>query len=220
MRRNIEREVDSKSRRRLLTLGVNTKPQTAAGKDALSPLAWEFHNRALADKGRKTATQRFFWTAFDHVSSKPLDVDNFSPKFMGTLEQSDISLIKTHLTDVWTSSSAGDKNKRSFLIQVKGPQLLLTCGDADPLELLLKTDSTASVTMKFKIPDIVAIIDAIAKQHCTYEIAGDPGGLIRISWSDALASFDYYLPTVGTDGRYINRRVATMLANDLPLAAE
>jgi hypothetical protein len=33
---------------------------------------------------------------------------------------------------------------------------------------------------------MVALFNEIATQHCTYEIAGDPGGLIRISWSDAL----------------------------------
>jgi hypothetical protein len=220
VRRNIEREVTSKSRRRLLTIKVNTQPKTAAGKDATSPLGWEFHNRALAEKNRTSATQTFFWTAFNNITSKPLDVDNFNPKFVGTLEQSDINLIKTHLTDVWTDSAAADKNKRNFLLQFKDRKLTLNCGDADPMELLLQTDSTASVSMKFKFPDMVALFNEIATQHCTYEIAGDPGGLIRISWSDALASYDYYLPTLGTDGRYINRRVAPMLPNDLPLAAE
>ena len=220
VRRNIEREVTSKSRRRLLSIKVNTQPQTAAGKDAPSPLSWEFHNRALADKGRKTALQRFFWTSLKNITAKPLDVDNFNPQFVGTLEQSDISLIKTHLTDVWMSSTAADKNKRNFLLQLKDQQLTLKCGDAEPIELMLKTDSTASTSMKFKIPDIVSVIDQISKQHGTYEIAGDPGGLIRISWTDHLASYDYYLPTIGSDGRHMNRRVAPMLVHDLPMAAE
>ena len=96
----------------------------------------------------------------------------------------------------------------------------LKCGDADPMELVLKTDSTAAVSMKFKIPDIVAVIDQIADQHSTYEIAGDSGGLIRISWADKLGSYDYYLPTLGSDGRHMNRRVAPMRINDLPMAAE
>ena len=220
VRRRIEREVSSKSRRRLLTIQVNSNPQTAAGKDATSPLSWEFHNRALAEKSKSSATQTFFWTAFNNVSSKPLDVDNFNPQFVGTLEQSDISLIKTHLLDVWTASTAADKNKRNFLLQLKGGQLSLKCGDAEPMELVLKTDSTAAVSMKFKIPDIVAVIDQIADQHSTYEIAGDPGGLIRISWADKLGSYDYYLPTLGSDGRLMNRRVAPMRINDLPMAAE
>ena len=220
VRRRIEREVSSKSRRRLLTIQVNTKPQTAAGKEAASPLSWEFHNRALAEKKKTTATQKFFWTALNSITSKPLDVDNFNPQFVGTLEQSDISLIKTHLTDVWSESTAADKNKRNFVIQLKDKQLTLKCGDAEPMDLELKTDSTATVSMKFKIPDIVSVIDQIADQHSTYEIAGDPGGLIRISWSDHLGSYDYYLPTLGSDGRHMNRRVAPMLVNDLPMAAE
>jgi hypothetical protein len=220
VRRRIEREVGSKSRRRLLTVQVNTNPKTAAGKDAGSPLSWEFHNRALAAKNKSTATQTFFWTALNRVSSKPLDVDNFNPQFVGILEQSDISLIKTHLLDVWSKSTAADKNKRNFLLQLKDKQLALKCGDADPLELQLKTDCTDMLSMKFKIPDIVAVIDHIADQHSTYEIAGDPGGLIRISWSDTFGSYDYYLPTLGSDGRYMNRRVAPMRVTNMPMAAE
>ena len=219
-RRRMEKEITSKSRRRLLTIKVNTEPKKATGQAAISPLSWEFHNRALAEKGKSTANQTFFWTALNSIPSKPLDVDNFNPSFRGTLEQSDISSIKTHLLDVWTESTAADKNKRNFLLQLKDKQLTLKCGDAEAVDLKLNTDSTASVNMKFKIPDIVALVDLIAAQHSTYEIAGDPGGLIRISWSDSFASYDYYLPTIGVDGRYINRRVAPMSDNQLPMAAE
>jgi hypothetical protein len=217
-RRRIEREVSSAARRRLLTIKVNPSPKTAAGGDALSPLSWELHNRALA--GRSSANQTFFWTDLNNISAKPLDVDNFRPEFTGSLDQSDVVLINSHLLASWRASTAGDKNKRVFLLELNGQDLKLTCGDADPLSLTLKTNFAGKQIMRFRIADIDGLIGHIADQHAVYEISGDSGGLLRFSWADDLAFYDYFIPTVGMDGRLMSRRVANMRPSPLPLAAE
>ena len=220
VRRRIEREVSSRGRRRLLTVKVNTAPKTSADKDAESPLSWEFHNKALADKERSTANQTFFWTALNSVGAKPLDVDHFSPEFRGTLDQSDIVLLNTHLLSTWRASKSSTKNRDAFLIELKGQELTLTCGDADPLKLELKTRHVGKLVMRFRISDIDALINEIADQHCVYELAGDTSGLLKISWTDDFGAYDYFIPTLGMDGRLMSRRVAPMRPSPTALAAE
>lgn len=218
VRQRLEKEFSSPARRRLLTIKANTVPKTATGADAQSPLSWELHNRALGQ--RSSANQMFYWTALGNISAKPLDVDHFAPEFTGSLDQSDMVLINSHLLSSWRASTAGDKNKRPFLLELNGQDLKLTCGDADPLELTLKTSFSGRSVMRFRIADINGLISQIADQHAVVELSGDSSGLLKFSWSDHWAAYDYFIPTLGADGRLINRRVAPMRPSPMPLAAE
>ena len=220
VRRRLEREVSSRGRRRLLTVKVNTAPTSTEGKATESPLSWEIHNKALADEGRSTANQTFFWTALSSIGAKPLDVDHFSPEFRGTLDQSDIVLLNTHLLSAWRASKSSTKNRDPFLIELKGQELTLTCGDADPLKLELKTRHVGKLVMRFRISDIDALINEIADQHCVYELAGDTSGLLKISWTEDSGAYDYFIPTLGMDGRLMSRRVAPMRPSPTASAAE
>jgi hypothetical protein len=92
-RRRLEKEMDDPARRRFLTLVVNKDPKRADGRDAESALSWDLHNRALAKANRSTANQSFYWTSLAKTQAKPLDIDNFTPRYHGALEQSEIQEI-------------------------------------------------------------------------------------------------------------------------------
>ena len=219
-RGRLEREVRSRARRHLLTMKVNTAPKRADDTDASSPLSWELHNRALSDKNRSSANQSFFWTDLASVRSRPLDVDNFAPEFKGTLEQSDIIVVEAQLLDPWRQNKAGNKNARAFQIEVQDNKIRMICGDADPFDLTMNSDYRGKTTMRFRISDIDALFSHIAETHAIFEISGDSGGLLRVSWSDDFAHYDYFIPTIGADGRLLNRRVAPMRIAAMPMAAE
>jgi hypothetical protein len=65
------------------------------------------------------------------------------------------------------------------------------------------------------------LFQLLCDQHVTgYTLAGDEGGLLRLSWEDQNGFFDFYLPTLGSDGKLQSRRVAPMRSGPMLIAAE
>ena len=220
-RKLIEREISDAGRRRFLSLQLETNPKTSEGKPAESPLSWELHNRALAEKQRPAAAKSFFWTALGKVTAKPLDVDNFSPQFVGTLDDVDLHMINDQLLKPWAANMAGNKAQRAFMLSLKNRELKVSCGDGDPLVLNFKTECEDTINMKFRIQDMYLLFQLLCDQHVTgYTLAGDEGGLLRLSWEDQNGFFDFYLPTLGSDGKLQSRRVAPMRSGPMLIAAE
>ena len=200
---------------------VGKEQAIAEGKPAESPLSWELHNRALAEKQRPAAAKSFFWTALGKVTAKPLDVDNFSPQFVGTLDDVDLHMINDQLLKPWAANMAGNKAQRAFMLSLKNRELKVSCGDGDPLVLNFKTECEDTINMKFRIQDMYLLFQLLCDQHVTgYTLAGDEGGLLRLSWEDQNGFFDFYLPTLGSDGKLQSRRVAPMRSGPMLIAAE
>lgn len=220
-RRRIEKEMDDAARRRFLTLKVNNKPLTATGKPAESPISWELHNRALAKAQRSTADQTFYWTALSNIVAKPLDIDNFKPQFHSTLAQEELQEIFGQLLKPWKENKDSKKSTRMFNLKLEDQQITVTCGDDDPMELSAKVACTQKISMNFRIPDIHGVFEVLCNYHGSdYQLSGDPGGLLRLSWSDKYGEYGFHFPTVGSDGKLQSRRVAHMRSETELLAAE
>ena len=221
MRRRMEKELDDAARRRFLTLKVNTNPKTKEGLPAESALSWELHNQALANANRSTANQSFYWTSLAKTQAKPLDIDNFTPRYHCALGQNEIQEIFEQLLKPWKSNTDSKKATRVFSLKLEDQELSVICGDADAMPLSAKITSAESFVMNFRILDIYNVFSVFCDKHWSdYRLSGDPSGLLRISWSDQYGDYAIHLPTVGTDGKLQSRRVGPMLSAPVLLAAE
>jgi hypothetical protein len=221
VRRRMEKEMDDPARRRFLSLKINTEPKTAEGKPAESPLSWELHNRALAQANRSSAKQSFYWTALSNITAKPLDIDNFNPQFQCALDQDELRQIFQQHLEPWKTSVDSKKSSRVFALRLEDHQLEVICGDADPVVLSARVDCPEKLVMNFRMQDMHAIFEALCKKPGSdYQLIGDPAGLLRISWQDKFGVYQFHQPTIAADGKLQNRRVAPMLPEPTPLAAE
>ena len=74
--------------------------------------------------------------------------------------------------------------------------------DQEPLNIKLAKHVTGRFTLTFRIRDLYVLVQSLLKQRASqFDLSGDEGGLLSVSWSDALGSYAVYLPTVGADGR-------------------
>ena len=74
--------------------------------------------------------------------------------------------------------------------------------DQEPLNIKLAKHVTGRFTLTFRIRDLYVLVQLLLKQRASqFDLSGDEGGLVSVSWSDALGSYAVYLPTVGADGR-------------------
>ena len=230
-RRKLERQIRDRGERSLITIKANLNPVTAAGKIGASAMSWSCENSAFVGVANVKAISQVYWTHFSNITQRPMDVDNFQPEFTGTLDASDLQLIRALIPKPRAiSKSKGKKSEtqdevstkvpRTVLLQVEGDKLTVTVGDADPLELGFVNDSVEPVKVRMRAQDLYASLTCLQELDCqSLQLSGEDGGLVKLSWEDGFGFYQLHHPTCGTDGKLHARRVNTLRVKQPAAAA-
>ena len=220
-RRRLEKKISSYEKRRLIDMDFDDKPMQADGKTpADSPMSWVTLNSALRNKGRRSATEQFYWYDLAKTPHKPLDVENFRPQFEAVLGADDIHAIFDRTLKEWGRSMDSNKNSRTVKLVYKQDILSVSLKDEAGTDIELTQSSGDMCEMPFRPRDMHDLFAILVEQHGSqYTLKGDDGGLLEISWSDKMADYWVFLPTSSSDGRLQTRRVAPMRLSSPQMAA-
>ncbi len=210
-RKRMELWVRDQNVRRHIAIQADHEPKRADGTPAESPMAWISGNAILLSRSSKNATQQFFWSDLSHADFKPLDLDNFQPQFNAAIDDVDLDRLFMDRLKAWGASKSPTKQAMTATLKFDADKLEILIKDHEPLDIKLAKPVTGRFTLSFRIRDLYDLIQSLLKQRASqFDLSGDEGGLLSVSWSDALGSYAVYLPTVGADGRLQSRRMSPM----------
>lgn len=213
-RKRMELWVRDQNVRRHIAIQADHEPKRADGSPAESPMAWISGNAILLSRSSKNATQQFFWSDLSHADFKPLDLDNFQPQFNAAIDDVDLDRLFMDRLKAWGASKSPTKQAMTANLKFDSDKLEILIKDHEPLDIKLAKPVTGRFTLSFRIRDLYDLVQSLLKQWASqFDLSGDEGGLLSVSWSDALGSYAVYLPTVGADGRLQSRRMSPMRLN-------
>jgi hypothetical protein len=212
----------NKATRCLLDLTV------AATPTGQSDLRW-----AVSNTAKPGSDKAYAWESIAAQDHKPLEVDRFSASF--TVDIAKTSLVQLYIErlKVWqakekakkadefaSASKKAEKAKKVITIRFAGSELGYSMeGDAD-LALPLAGSIASPLAMSFRPRDLFALLSKLKEQKAsTFQLSGDAGGMLRVSWSDDLGTYCIYQPTVNKRGELEAKRLAPMQSVTVPLAA-
>lgn len=221
-RKRMEMWVRDQNVRRHIAIQADQEPKRADGSPAESPMAWISGNAILLSRSSKNATQQFFWSDLSHADFKPLDLDNFQPQFNAAIDDVDLDRLFMDRLKAWGASKSPTKQAMIAILKFDADKLEILIKDHEPLDIKLAKPGTGRFTLTFRIRDLYDLVQSLLKQRASqFDLSGDEGGLLSVSWSDALGSYAVYLPTVGADGRLQSRRMSPMrVSSPAIMAAE
>ena len=210
-RKRMEMWVRDQNVRRHIAIQADHEPKRADGSPAESPMAWISGNAILLSRSSKNATQQFFWSDLSHADFKPLDLDNFQPQFNAAIDDVDLDWLFMDRLKAWGASKSPTKQAMTATLKFDADKLEILIKDHEALDIKLAKPVTGRFTLSFRIRDLYDLVQSLLKQRASqFDLSGDEGGLLSVSWSDALGSYAVYLPTVGADGRLQSRRMSPM----------
>jgi hypothetical protein len=210
-RKRMEMWVRNQNVRRHIAIQADHEPKRADGSPAESPMAWISGNAILLSRSSKNATQQFFWSDLSHADFKPLDLDNFQPQFNAAIDDVDLDRLFMDRLKAWGASKSPTKQAMTATLKFDADKLEILIKDHEALDIKLAKPVTGRFTLSFRIRDLYDLVQSLLKQRASqFDLSGDEGGLLSVSWSDALGSYAVYLPTVGADGRLQSRRMSPM----------
>ncbi len=219
-RRRIEHLLRDRNARRHISIVADQDPVKKDGKKAESPMAWRSGNDVLMEKSSENATQQFYWSNMANIDHKPLDIENFNAQFSTAIDDTDVSLILNGPVKEWEKSTSSTKHKFAFSLTFDANKLILQTGEKDPYEYKLRTSVSGRYTLSIRAKDMMDLLKQLAAQDAAeFQLEGDEGGLLRVTWSDRLGRYTINMPTATRDGGWTTRRVAPMRINAPKLIA-
>jgi hypothetical protein len=220
-RKQMERDLDNRLRRRRIEFEAKFSPKRADGKPALSPMAFEVFYAALEEKKPDSARQQFYWNFIGNADQRPVDQEHFDHQFEDLLDQEDIAILLTGPFDKWSKEKGSNKNKAPVLFAYDGKKLSVKVNGNEPINFIRKVDLGAKYKMSFRAREFHRLLQALAAEDCqSFRMRGDEGGLLEISWSNSTGQWAVYMPTVNAKGDLETRRVSPMRVKNLQQAAE
>jgi hypothetical protein len=218
----LQKDLSTLAKRRRIEYSFVDKPLGKDGKETKSPISMEVRYQALVDAAEKDPIKQFFWNDLRGQRNKPLDVDHFTPQFVTVLDQVDAVQILNGPYQGWDESKNGAKGKSTTSLIFEDDQLTIRVTKKDDHIVKLAHSVGGSFTLTFNQKDIYDLLTLITKQHADkYQIRGDEGGLMSVSWEDKIGTYTVNLPTITKSGNLETRRVSVMrFAAQPQLAAE
>ena len=211
-RKALERMLRDRAARRLADIAPDYAPKLANDKPALSRIAWNLTNSALAAAQRPNAVRPYFWNDMANRSVTPLDLDNFKPQFEVAITIQDLRDAYTRFFIKWQDKAPGKDFKKLVSLNFNNQSLTLKCPGEEDVSVGIIGRVTAISEMQFRPRDLQRLVEKLIRQPVDeFKLAGDKTGLLGVSWSDAYADYEVYVPICGNDGRLISRRVAQMV---------
>lgn len=220
--KRLERDLSNLTKRRRIEYDINLSPKLSDNvTPAKSPMSFEVVYAALEEKGRENARQQYYWNYMGNTEHKPVDKEFFDAQFQDSLDQEDIALLLTGPFEKWLSDQASTKNKSPVVFSYVGRELSVKVNGQEPLTFTRSKEMKSKYTMSFKARDFHRLLRELSNQDCqSFTMKGDEGGLLEISWSDDLADYAVYMPTVNLKGELETRRVSHMRIKTIQDAAE
>ena len=196
----LAKAVKSRAERCLLNITANWDDDSAC---------LNLTNAALTSINSPKAECEYSFVSLEDLSHRPCDVDGFKPQFAVDVTLADLqSLYDGFLAD-WKTTKAGSKNKKHVTLVLNANQMAWQLDGKDDHVIPVSNATKARMTMKFRPRDLHDLVDKlIALRAVGVQIKGDSGGLLCVSFSDAVGDYKIYLPTATSDHQLEHRRVA------------
>jgi len=172
-------------------------------------LSWELRNAALVKKDGTGGITELAWHGLAGRYLTPLTVDGFRPRFKATITRADITAL---LGKRFAAGGTGAKAAASsepfdleFLGDAFSPRTLGEVGTpgGDP--------SAEPVGIHCREADAYGLLVALAAQPvASFTFEGDPRGLLGVSWSDQLGSYEVFIPARNAEGGLNPSRLAPL----------
>ena len=193
-----------------------------SGEAKGASVVWTAVNTALDPfKNASKACRKFNWVDLAGQVEMPLNVVGFNPSLCRVCSMDE---IKAHYKEKYISEEAGAKGKKKTEkvdAAFHGVPVARTAnGDLD-LDKLRAAQPKQRVSLSFRLADIKAFFQALTQQKATeFVLSADPGGLLCAQFTDDLATYEVFLPTVSADGKRLQNRRIEPMRFDTPLDDE
>jgi hypothetical protein len=220
-RKELEKNISSYEKRRLIDFTYDLQPKDKTGKkDVDASMAWASCNGALKDAGRSSATQQYYWYPITKLESRPLEPKYFEPSVRFVLKSDDLRTIYRGPLKAWEESKDSAKTSKMVTLKNEGESLHVTIKEGGSVTVGTEKAEGPVTVVRFRPRDLANLFSMLSHQHGSdYHFEIDDAGLLMVAWEDKFASYQVYLPTATKDGRLESRKVAPMRIS-LPMAAE
>lgn len=174
-------------------------------------LAWTLRNSALVKSDGTGGTRELAWTSLRGRYLTPLTVDGFRPRFRATITKADITALlgKRYAAGGATGKAAASTEPfdMEFVGDAFSPRIMVEVGAPGG------GGSAEPVGIRCREADAHGLLLALSAQAAgSFTFEGDPRGLLSVSWSDALGSYEVFIPARTTEGGLNPSRLAPIEA--------
>ena len=172
---------------------------------------WQSTDRALAAKNRDNAVNVFDFEDMASMGTKPLDVDGFKPQFTVSVTAADLKALFDSSLKVWESGMASNKSTKLMQLGFGAGKVTHTLEGGSPYSIAIKGMVVGTHSLQFRPRDLVDCVKALLATEATmFELKGDTGGMLGVTFSDANGTYDVFLPTATADRTLNPKRVEPM----------
>lgn len=175
----------------------------------------------------------YTWQPIANHTHKPLTTDGFVASFSIDVKAADIAKLLNERLVVWEKMerSAPKSTKTTRVSKRHSRKEITLTFTQDALRYSMEADAdlvlpttgtvTSPVALKFRPRDALTLMRKLKDQKATaFKLSGDVGGMLRVSWSDHLGTYNIYQPTVNRNGDLETKRLVAMTPPAVaPLAA-
>lgn len=201
-RRTLEKSTKSRAQRRL----INIASIEDDGGDMA--LGWSVVNEALREASSPNAVKLHAWRDMSEDTKMPLDIDGFKARFTLTVKATDVEAFHDAAMRKWQASENGKKSETPMVLTFKAGAIIHSFGKEPDVTLPCTGKVASPVTLKFSARALSDLFEKIVAQHGeTYSFSADEGGMLAISWTDKLGSYEVYQYAQSEKGAAISKRL-------------
>lgn len=176
----------------------------------------------------------YVWQPISSYTHKPLTPDGFVASVTIEIKADDISKLFYERLSAWAKkansapkANKGARTSKKLDRTKKAITLTFTQGElrysmeADTDLVLPCTGAVASpVALRFRPGDLFVLAQKLKGLKATaFTMSADAGGMLRVSWSDSLGTYNIYQPTVNHNGHLETKRLTPMMPTPSPQLA-
>lgn len=185
---------------------VDIEPQHGGAE-----VQWVTVDRALDEKGRKNARRRFVFDELAAQTHKPLDVDGFKSQFKVMVALADLTRLYDNRLNMWAKNESGKKNQKLMTLTFNGRGMAYSVDGQDTMIVPITGSIAGTALLTFRPRDLHDLVAALKGQRADrFEVSGDTGGMLCVTWADELGDYAVYLPTATASGALNMKRVQPM----------
>ncbi len=140
-----------------------------------------------------------------------MDVDGFKARFKVAVTLADVeTLYESRLKD-WAESVSGKKGQKLMTLTFGNGAIAHTVEGQDAVIVPCSGTTAETVALTLRPRDLHDLVAALKSQHAqTFHVSGDTGGMLRVSWADALGVYEVFQPIATASGALNIKRVEQM----------
>ena len=171
-------------------------------------LGWSVENEALSGVQSPNAVKLHAWRDMSEDTKMPLDIDGFKARFTLTVKAADLGVFYEAAMRKWQASENGKKNETPMVLTFKAGAIVHSFGKEPEVTLPCTGKVASPVTLKFSARALSDLFENLVAQHGdTYSFSADEGGMLAISWTDELGSYEVYQYAQSEKGAALSKRL-------------